>query len=175
MLYGSSGIYFYTDINDEPGGLYMGYNVIKPSSLDGTVYDNFNIGENSCRFANGYFAKQVFASQGFMEESDERLKNFEGRINIDLDKLANLKKNYFTWKDKDDNNRQLGVSAQEIKELYPEIVSETEDGILNVAYDKLSVVALAAIDQLHDENKELKNKINTLEERLAKLESLLEK
>lgn len=136
---------------------------------------NYGIGDTLWRYYDGYFSNKVYAAQGFMEESDERLKNFEGRINIDLDKLANLKKNYFTWKDKDDTNRQLGVSAQEIKELYPEIVSETEDGILNVAYDKLSVVALAAIDQLHDENKELKNKINTLEERLAKLESLLER
>ena len=174
-LYGSNGIYLYCSIDDEPMGIYIGDRVLRPSTTDGSVYDNFSIGENSWRFANGYFSKQIFAAQGFMEESDERLKNFEGRINVDLDKLANLKKNYFTWKDKDDTNRQLGVSAQEIKELYPEIVSETEDGILNVAYDKLSVVALAAIDQLHGENKELKNKINTLEERLAKLESLLEK
>ena len=159
---------------DEHTGVRFSSSNMMPYSWEGNLYD-YNIGDAFWKFANGYFSKQVFAAQGFMEESDERLKNFEGRINVDLDKLANLKKNYFTWKDKDDTNRQLGVSAQEIKELYPEIVSETEDGILNVAYDKLSVVALAAIDQLHDENKELKNKINTLEERLAKLESLLEK
>ena len=118
---------------------------------------------------------RLYAANGFFEQSDARLKDFSEPINVDFDKLSKLTKSYFTWKDKRNNERQLGVSAQEIKELYPEIVSETEDGILNVAYDKLSVVALAAIDQLHDENKKLKNKINTLEERLAKLESLLER
>ena len=51
-------------------------------------------------------------------------------------------------------------------ELYPEIVSETEDGVLNVAYEKLSVVALAAVDELYKKNQEL-------EERLSKLESIL--
>lgn len=172
-IHAGQEIYLDCGYEEHKGVRFSEYNML-PYSWEGSPY-SYDIGSSSWRFANGYFSKQVFAAQGFMEESDERLKNFEGRINIDLDKLANLKKNYFTWKDKDDTNRQLGVSAQEIKELYPEIVTETEDGILNVAYDKLSVVALAAIDQLHDENKELKNKINTLEERLAKLESLLEK
>ena len=118
---------------------------------------------------------KVSASDGFYETSDERLKNFSTPIDIDLDKLSNLTKSYFTWKDSNNIDRQLGVSAQEIRELYPEIVTEDKDGNLQVAYDKLSVVALAAIDQLHDENKALKNNINNLEERLAKVEALLNK
>lgn len=163
-VYSSGGLYIMNDSNDyiniDPYGIYSDHTP--------------TLGTTSSRFSNGYFSGKLYAAQGFFEESDERLKNFEGKINIDLDKLSKLKKNYFTWKN-DSNTKQLGVSAQEIMELYPEIVSETEDGILNVAYEKLSVVALAAIDQLHDENKKMKNKINTLEERLAKLESLLER
>ena len=60
---------------------------------------------------------------------------------------------------------QIGVSAQEIQKIYPEIVSEDiETGKLTVAYDKLSVVALAAVDKLHAENQELKDRLTKLEE-----------
>ena len=117
----------------------------------------------------------ILAPNGFFETSDARLKNFSTPIDVDLDKLYKLTKSYFTWKDNNNTDRQLGVSAQEIRELYPEIVNENVNGTLSVAYDKLSVVALAAIDELNDENKELKNKVNNLEERLSKLESLLNK
>jgi hypothetical protein len=59
----------------------------------------------------------------------------------------------------------IGTSAQEVQKLYPELVNE-QDGVLSVAYDKLSIVALAAIDELHNKNKEL-------EARLGRLEKLL--
>jgi hypothetical protein len=119
------------------------------------------------------FGVSVTSSMGFFDTSDERKKNFIRPIDVDLEKLSNLKKHYFTWKD-GNGEMQIGTSAQEVKELYPELVNKAEDGTLTVAYNKLSVVALAAIDKLHNENTELKKKVKTLEERLAKIESLLE-
>jgi hypothetical protein len=101
----------------------------------------------------------------FYQSSDECLKTFYDPVNIDLEKLKKLRKNYFKFNDKD--KLEIGVSAQEIQEVYPEIVSSDETGYLSVAYDKLSVVALAAVDKLHEENEELK-------ERLDKLEKLVE-
>ena len=83
-----------------------------------------------------------------------------------MDKISKIKKHKFTWKDSENKNEEIGVSAQEIRELYPEIVSENEEGYLSVAYDKLAVVALAAIDKLHQENTELKERIIALENKL---------
>ena len=111
----------------------------------------------------------VSATNGFFQTSDERLKTFEGKIPVDFEKLSALKKNYFKWNDENqDQSLQIGVSAQEIKEIYPEIVSENENGQLSVSYDKLSVIALAAIDELYQKNVEL-------EERISKLEALVNK
>lgn len=111
----------------------------------------------------------VTAANGFFQTSDERLKTFEGKIPVDFEKLSALKKNYFKWNDENQNQSlQIGVSAQEIKEIYPEIVSEDENGQLSVSYDKLSVIALAAIDELYQKNVEL-------EERISKLEALVNK
>ena len=108
----------------------------------------------------------LYATGGFYESSDERLKDFSNKIDVDLDKISKIKKHRFTWKDSEDKKEQIGVSAQEIRELYPEIVSENEEGYLHVSYDKLAVVALAAIDELHKKNKELEARIELLESKL---------
>ena len=120
-------------------------------------------------------ATTMYATSGFYETSDERLKNFKGKIPVSLERLSHLKKNYFTWKDKDEEDIQIGVSAQEVQSLYPEIVSESDSGSLTVAYDKLSVVALSAIDVLYEENKTLKDKISKLESQIENINTLIEK
>ena len=95
------------------------------------------------------------------------LKTFYEPIEVDLEKLKTLRKNYFKFNDKDE--LEIGVSAQEIQNLYPEIVSTNNEGYLSVAYDKLSVIALSAIDELDDKILELTNKISILENIVNKL------
>lgn len=111
--------------------------------------------------------KTCYCSGGFYEASDERLKNFGDDIEVDLDKLSKLSKKYFTWKNDEFNAQHIGVSAQEVQNIYPELVEVIdEDGHLSVSYDKLSVIALKGIDVLND-------KVKSLEERLERLEKLL--
>lgn len=97
--------------------------------------------------------------------SDERLKTFKRPIEIDLDKLSQIKKSYFIFNEQP-TCEHIGVSAQEIKKLYPEIVIEGDNGYLKVDYTKLSVIALAAIDILYNENIKLNNRIDLLESKL---------
>jgi len=112
----------------------------------------------------------VYASGGFYESSDERLKNFGDPIEVDLEKIKKLPKKYFTWKNDKNNKLNIGTSAQELQKLYPEIVSEGDDGYLNVNYEKLSIVALAAIDKLQDK---YDKKIQELEDKLNKVLELI--
>lgn len=99
--------------------------------------------------------------------SDETLKNFGENIEVDFDKLAEIPKVYYTWKTDVDNKQQIGTSAQKLKEIYPELVSESEDGKLAVSYEKLSIIALAAVDKLYKENEELKDRLKRIEEKLG--------
>lgn len=104
-------------------------------------------------------------AKSFYESSDERLKTFGDNIKVDFDKLSKLRKSYFVFNDSI-NKQHIGVSAQEVKEIYPEIVSENEKGHLSVDYSKLSVIALSAIDELYKQNKVLEDRLSKLEEKI---------
>lgn len=125
----------------------------------------FKGSDGSINYNNGFnfnpSQKYIYAS-GFFETSDCSLKDIVNPIGVDLDKLSKLRKVYFTWKENQDSDLQIGMIAQDVKELYPELVSEN-NGTLSLAYDKLSVVTLEAIDVLHRENNELKTRIEKLE------------
>ena len=94
------------------------------------------------------------------EISDETLKidieSLEGATN----KLKALKAIKFRWTEEaiksrnltvDDGEnplKEIGVTAQSVKEVLPELVQERADGTLTVNYLKLVPVAIASIQEL---------------------------
>ena len=116
----------------------------------------------------------VYAPGGFYESSDERLKNISDNISVNLKDLQKLRKIYYIWKEDKSEKKQIGLIAQDVQKLYPELVEVDENtGLLSLAYDKLSVVALAAVDKLHEEICSLQKKNTELEDRINKLEKIL--
>ena len=109
------------------------------------------------------YASQMNATNGFFETSDARLKDFKENVKA-LDTVDQIPTKYFTWKEDESKESQIGTSAQEVEKLYPELVFKTEDNTLTVDYAKLSIIALAAI-------KELKAEIQSLKEEIKQLKS----
>lgn len=153
----------YTNIGASGKAFYYAYvNNLCPGS-NGTGY----VGTSSTRYANGYFSGAVYATSGFYESSDENLKHVLGPVKVDLQKLSKLRKVYYLWKDNPDNGQQLGMIAQDVQKLYPELVdTDEETGLLSLAYDRLSVVALEALDTLYNEHKVLKERVDKIEKLL---------
>ena len=134
-----------------------------------TTAKGYIIGKNSTSTGwNGTFYVSTAYFQGgvLYQGSDERFKEFVGDIDVDFEALKSIPKKYFVWKKgaKQGEGVYIGTSAQKLKEVYPELVSDDGD-IMSVAYENLSIVALAAIDKLHAEIERLEARIQQLESR----------
>lgn len=127
-------------------------------SATGVVtYSNINVYTQNGQL----YATQMNATNGFYETSDARLKNFKDDIKA-LDVVSKIPTKYFTWKKDEevenvDPELHIGTSAQEIQKVYPDLVTENEEGELSVDYARLSVIALAAIKELKKEIDALKS------------------
>ena len=94
--------------------------------------------------------------------SDSRLKDFEGPIDSALDKVKALTGYYFKENDLarsfgyDNEKRQVGVSAQEVESVLPEVVTEApfNSDYKSVWYDKLVPLLIEAIKELDDKKKD---------------------
>ena len=123
------------------------------SSAGVQTYSNVNVYTQSGQL----YATRMNATNGFYETSDARLKDFKDDIKA-LDVVSEIPTKYFTWKSDESKTEHIGTSAQEIQKLYPDLVTENEDGVLSVDYARLSIIALAAIKELKAQIDELKSK-----------------
>jgi len=77
-----------------------------------------------------------------------------------LEKVTQLNGVTFTRNDQEDKTkRHAGVIAQEVEKVLPEVVSEDNQGIKNVAYGNMMGLMIEAIKELKAEIEELKSKI----------------
>ena len=83
--------------------------------------------------------------------SDIRLKRDLAVIPDAFDKLLELHGYYYFWKDGSDQTRQVGVVAQEVEKILPELVHTGSDGIKTVDYPKLTAVLIEGTKQLKAE------------------------
>ena len=110
--------------------------------------------------------------------SDERLKDFHGKIENAVDKVKQLNGYYFSENDKakeygyeNQDKKQIGVSAQEVEKVLPEIVSQApfdiaEDGTSKSGEDYKTVDYEKLVPLLIEAIKEQQIQIDCLKEQL---------
>lgn len=94
-------------------------------------------------------SQDTIHAKAFYTDSDKRLKKIIGDLNIDIDKILELSLIYYTFNNDPSKKEEIGVIAQEIREVCPQIVSEDENGMLSVDYSKLGILALYCIKDLY--------------------------
>ena len=90
--------------------------------------------------------------------SDARVKDNIETITDALTKVTSLRGVSYTRKDSEDKSRKVGVIAQEVLDILPEVVQQDDSGNYSVAYGNIVGVLIEAIKELKAEINELKNK-----------------
>ena len=95
--------------------------------------------------------------------SDIRLKENIQPIQNALEKIESISGNTYDWKDGYDEihshkGSDVGVIAQEIEEILPQIVTNRDNGYKAVQYEKIIPLLIEAIKELSDKIKVLENK-----------------
>ena len=91
--------------------------------------------------------------------SDISLKENIETIPNALDKVLALRGVEYNRIDLEEKPRQIGVIAQEVEEVIPEVVITGEEGIKSVAYGNLVALLIESVKELKAEVNELKAKL----------------
>ncbi|WP_296386453.1 tail fiber domain-containing protein [Winogradskyella sp.] len=140
----------------------------------------------------------VYAANGMIQTSDRRSKTNISNLNYGLNEVLQMQPVSFNWKNKNNPDTKLGLIAQDLQALVPEVVQshiwekdevsgeliKKELDRLGVYYSDLVPVLINAIKEQQEEIDVLKNKLKTfktlneklkhyekLEARISKLES----
>ncbi len=113
---------------------------------------------------------------GVFYPSDARYKRNLAFIKDALPRILQLNGYNYNWKDEaKDPSLQTGLIAQEIKNIFPELVREDSAGYLSVNYTGLIPYLIESIKELKKENEELKKMKMEWAEMKEKMEKLLSK
>jgi trimeric autotransporter adhesin len=166
--------------NTGSGNVFVGYKAGYSEKLSNKLYiDNCHDGNIHCDkpLIYGEFDNRLVRIDGkLVFPSDERLKKEIEPLRASLDKIKKLKGVSYTRKTEKARakEREIGLLAQDVEKVLPELVYTDGKGYKSLSYDKLVPVLVEAIKEQASEIKGLKEKLSrfdTLEARLKRLES----
>ena len=132
---------------------------------EGTNPDILNFMSSTITMSSegNFTAAQVTASGDVIAFSDKRVKTNIKTINNGLEKVTKLRGVSYNRTDVDDKSNKIGVIAQEVQEVLPEVVNyDNKKDLLGVDYGKMAGVFIEAIKELKAEVDSLKDEIKQL-------------
>ena len=130
---------------------YLSNNLFYPA-VDNVV----DVGSSGSRFQDAYFSGTVNAAN-FNTTSDQTLKTNVETLTGSLDAVKALRGVSFDWID--NGNSEVGVIAQEVEAVLPDVVSTNDQGIKSVKYGNMVAVLIEAIKEQQAQIDELKAKL----------------
>ncbi len=104
--------------------------------------------------------------------SDKRWKTNIVLIDNPLKKLQSINGYYYKWKNGTDQSTQVGVIAQEVEKVLPEIVSTDNEGYKSVDYSKLTPLLIEAVKQQQKTISEQNKQILQLQKKIAEIDAI---
>ena len=102
--------------------------------------------------------------------SDQRLKRDFQPLMGSLAKLTGIQGQHYFWKEDKMPGLQTGFVAQQVREIFPELVRTDDNGFLSVDYTGFVPHLVEAVKELKAENKALNEQLQTILQRLSALE-----
>ena len=125
---------------------------------------------------NAFVVTGKIKSNGVNESSDARLKMNFASIDGALSKVLSMNGKYYDWRTTEfpnrglEEGRQVGVIAQEIEKILPEVVVTDDDGYKSVEYGHIVPVLIEAIKE---QQKIIDGQKSTIDDLKASLENVL--
>jgi hypothetical protein len=119
---------------------------------------------------NAIFAQDVTVKGNFYTPSDKRLKTNIETLGNTLQAIDSMRGVRFEYKDQKRYAKgpKIGVIAQELMKVYPEMVVKGTDGFYKVDYTQLSAVLIQAVKEQQQKMKQQQLEIDELKVRLDK-------
>ena len=118
---------------------------------------------SSWRCASKLTVNTIHAN-AYYYRSDENIKKDIQKITYPLEKLYQL--NGYMFKFKENDKPAIGVIAQEVERVFPEVVVTNEYGYKDVDYASLIALLIESIKKINDKIDEQNKEIESLKERL---------
>lgn len=145
----------------------VGLGVIAPAdklSVAGRIVPNvdntYSAGTSSKRWT------AVYAVNGTIQTSDLRLKTNVQNLGYGLNVLNKIKTISWYWKNSPGGNRKIGLIAQQLQSLIPEVVTVSKKGPMGLNYAELIPVLVNSLKQQQEMLNNLKKELTGLEEQL---------
>ncbi|MGI4730053.1 MAG: tail fiber domain-containing protein [Janthinobacterium lividum] len=118
----------------------------------------YNLGTSSYRW------NAVYSQNGTLQTSDRRLKTNIKSLNYGLKEILALKPVSYNWKNKSHPENKIGLIAQDVKKIVPEVVTGNEKKEkLGMNYGELVPVLINAIKEQQKEIDDLKKQVLKLQ------------
>lgn len=123
---------------------------------------------------NATLGQDLTINGNLFTPSDRRLKDHIETLGNVLQKIDQIRGVSFEYKNKHKyvSGSKIGVIAQELQKVYPEMVTQGKDGFLKVDYTQLTGMLIQAVKEQQKEIEALKNRMDRQQEQIN---SILEK
>lgn len=149
--------------NGTVSNITLDIKVVDDTSSNSTVYPTFVAASSGNAAVKITSTKLTFnpstgllTSTDYNSSSDVTLKDNIEPITNPLDILSQITGYSFTWKDS--GEKSLGLSAQEVEKILPEVVKNRPDGTKGINYLNFIAILIESIKHLKQEVQMLKDK-----------------
>jgi hypothetical protein len=138
-------------------------------TVDSVVIDGTTIGHSSDSDLMTLASGSLTVAGDVTISSDARLKSNIVALGPTLISLLQLEAKSYTMKNDKEQKQKIGLLAQEVQKVFPELVSEDNNGMLAVNYQALVPVLINALKELESETSSLESQMSEFEKLIPAL------